>query len=46
MADKNKDVLISVSTGELSNADQLGLVKNHAYAVLGSYILFIFWYRT
>jgi hypothetical protein len=32
--DKNRDVMISVSTGDLPNADDLGLVENHAYAVL------------
>ena len=32
--DKNKDVMISISTGNLPNAEDLGLVENHAYAVL------------
>jgi len=32
--DKNKDVMVSISTGELHNAEELGLVECHAYAVL------------
>ena len=32
--DKNRDVMVSISTGNLPNADELGLVENHAYAVL------------
>mmetsp|Transcript_22018 Transcript_22018/g.21752 ORF Transcript_22018/g.21752 Transcript_22018/m.21752 type:complete len:653 (+) Transcript_22018:95-2053(+) len=33
-ADKTRDVMVSISTGNLPNADDLGLVENHAYAVL------------
>lgn len=32
--DKNRDVMVSISTGQLPNADDLGLVESHAYAVL------------
>uniref|UniRef100_A0A7S3J7Y0 Calpain catalytic domain-containing protein n=1 Tax=Euplotes harpa TaxID=151035 RepID=A0A7S3J7Y0_9SPIT len=32
--DKRRDVMVSVSTGILPNAEELGLVVNHAYAVL------------
>lgn len=35
IGEKNNDVMISISTGDLQNADELGLVKDHAYAVLG-----------
>ena len=33
-ADHTRDVMVSVSTGNLPNADDLGLVEQHAYAVL------------
>lgn len=33
-ADKTRDVMVSISTGDLPNAEELGLVENHAYAVL------------
>jgi len=33
-ADKSRDVMVSISTGDLPNAEDLGLVENHAYAVL------------
>lgn len=32
--DKNRDVLISISTGDVTNEDDIGLASNHAYAVL------------
>ena len=32
--EKHWDVMISISTGEIKNEEEIGLVSNHAYAVL------------
>lgn len=39
IGERNRDVMISISTGSLQDADDLGLVKDHAYAVLGKSLL-------
>ena len=33
-AEKTKDVLISISTGQITHEDEIGLVSGHAYAIL------------